>query len=225
MPTPMFNLHFINAAAEMTDVDLKDIKGVAYSGGDIRQSWSYVPMVIDLKGMRTTGQTPILYNHVNDPAYRLGDLTPEITAKQIKVTGSIDAASQRGAEVVRAGQKCTWQASVGADPEEAVYLEKGETMEVNARKVHGPRLIITKSLLRHVAVVAVGADAETHLEIAAALNMNLPEKNLKQGEKTMDPELRNYIVAKFKLGASVNDAEIIACLTKNNTTIEAMRSE
>ncbi|MBR2632498.1 MAG: hypothetical protein IKD29_03545, partial [Lentisphaeria bacterium] len=52
--------------------DLTKVEGVAYSGGEFRQWWSSYPCVTDIDGLEIAAQIPLMYNHINDPEFRLG---------------------------------------------------------------------------------------------------------------------------------------------------------
>ena len=100
-----------------------------------------------------------------------------MTGKQLAVSGGIDLSDEQGRDIVEKGKKYDWQLSIGADVIEAVDVPDGEERTVNGRILKGPILLVTKSKLCEVSVVAVGADSDTHLRIAASFqnkNSNLP---------------------------------------------------
>jgi hypothetical protein len=210
----------VTAAAELGN-DLTRVEGVAYSGGTFRQWWSDVPCVTNLAGMEIAAQIPLMYNHVNDPEYRLGELNVTKTENALVVSGGIDPESEKGAAIIAAGKKCQWQLSQGAQIIEMNFLSPEEKRTVNGREYTGPLRVIDKSILREVSVVAIGADADTSLRIAAGFQHAKP---MFQGGK-MDKKLREFIVAKFNLAENLDDAAIQAHLASVGTTVEAMKQE
>ena len=161
--------------------DLKNVEGIAYSGGPVLQDWSDFPIYVDLEGMEIQNQIPILFSHYNSPNSRMGEATIENNKKTLVFKGVIDTEEDELAqEIVRKGIKIDWQVSIGADVLAMEELRDGETIEVNGNNVTGPVTIVKKSLLREISVVAVGADADTNMKIMASLDLN------KKGKKVME---------------------------------------
>ena len=206
--------------------NLAKVDGIAYSGGTFRQVWDSRDMAVDLAGMELRSQIPLLLSHMNWPDCRLGVVTVVNDGKQLAVSGGIDLSDKQGRDIVEKGKNYDWQLSIGADVIEAVGVPDGEERTVNGRVLKGPILLVTKSKLCEVSVVAVGADADTHLRIAASFqnkNSNLhPTQN--KGV-IMKKELVEFIRAKYSLGAECDEAAIRAHLAKIGTTVEAMQSE
>lgn len=159
------------AEAKAAPGDLKKVAGVAYAGGPIAQAWSTAPLVIDLAGMSFAPQIPLLENHWNDPSARVGAVTARVAGDALHISGGIDTATERGAALAEAGRRIPWQLSIGAAIDGARLLRENETATVNGREFKGPLYIAEKTTLREVSIVAVGADAETTLSIAAGLPM------------------------------------------------------
>lgn len=171
--------------------DLKNVEGVAYSGGPVRQYWSDFPIYVDLEGMEIQNQIPILFSHYNSPTSRIGEATIENNKKTLVFKGVIDTeGDERAQEIVRKGIKIDWQVSIGADVLAMEELREGETIEVNGNNVTGPVTIVKKSLLREISVVAVGADADTNMKIMASLDLSKKGKNVMENiENTKNKEL------------------------------------
>lgn len=169
--------------ASMPTGDLKKVAGVAYGGGEVRQWWTEKPIFIDLNGMAIAPQIPLMYNHQNDPEYRLGVITAEITGGKVMVNGGIDTDTERGREIAEAGKKVNWQLSIGAEIKRTESVE--EETEVNGRTVEPPALVVRECLLREVSVVAIGADAETELSIVAGWNIKNSKQNNSNGVEPM----------------------------------------
>lgn len=206
--------------------NLAKVDGIAYSGGTFRQKWDSRDMAVDLAGMELRSQIPLLLSHMNWPDCRLGVVTAVNDGKQLAVSGGIDLSDEQGRDIVEKGKNYDWQLSIGADVIEAVDVPDGEERTVNGRVLKGPILLVTKSKLCEVSVVAVGADADTHLRIAASFqnkNSNLHPTQTKG--VIMKKELVEFIRAKYSLGAECDEAAIRAHLAKIGTTVEAMQSE
>lgn len=162
--------------------NLKDFTGIAYAGGKISQHFGKT--VIDLQGLEIAPQIPLLYNHVNEPLYRLGVCEVTVVDGQILVSGKIDNSTRQGAQLVKAGQQIPWQLSIGAAGREGYELAEGATATVNGNEIEGPCLVFTKAILREISVVAVGADEQTEMQIAAAFS--LEEANITAHEAQPD---------------------------------------
>ena len=164
----------IIAAGEGKVEDLAKVNGVAYSGGTIRQFWSDHDIVLDLDGMDIAPQIPLMLNHYNNPKARLGVVSATVKDGQICIEGGIDTATDDGKEIVEKGKKYNWQLSIGASVQKTETFEEG-SVDVNGKTFTAPVLVIRKAFLYEVSVVAIGADPETHLQIAAALNIGTDE--------------------------------------------------
>lgn len=217
------------AAADGQGSDLANVSGVAYSGAAISQYWSSLKLIIDLAGMEIAQQIPLLYNHYNEPEYRLGEVTAVIDGgKTLQISGGIDKNTERGRFICDAGKQFNWQLSIGAalDPDQIEEVKPDEERTINAQAVKGPFLLVKKSFLREVSVCAVGADPNTVLQIAASLNLNFSKKDNKptthnqEGEITMNEKLKKYLQMKFNLGEA-DENTIKAHLAKIGTTVEA----
>lgn len=208
----------IMAAEQKKITNLAKVDGIAYGGGEVSQWWCPYPIVIDLAGMKISPQVPLLYNHMNEPDCRLGKVDPVIHENMLNVTGGIDSETERGKKIVDAGKKIEWQLSVGARILKITLIDKDEKVTVNGREFVGPIYIVKESKLREVSVVAVGADEETHLHIAASLHINANTTTLNKGV-TMNEALRKFIQAKYSLG-SCDDAAIQAHLAEIGSTVD-----
>lgn len=215
------------AAGDALGSNLANVSGVAYSGAAISQYWSSLKLIIDLAGMEVAQQIPLLYNHYNEPEYRLGEVTAFIDdGKALLVSGGIDKTTERGKFICDAGKQFNWQLSIGAalDPDQIEEVKPDDERTINAQNVKGPFLLVKKSFLREVSVCAVGADPNTSLKIAASLNLNFsqtnPKTSNKEGVNTMKEKLKKYLQMKFNLGEA-DETAILAHLAKIGTTVDA----
>lgn len=183
----------IQLAAETTETKSNRVKGIAYSGGTIKQWFSPYPIVIDLAGLKIAAQVPLIYSHEYSPGYRLGMTEVVNTGKQLTFTGEIDADSVIGQNILNGAKKWDWQASIGADIHGGYEVVKEEQkIEVNGQEFTGPIAVIRSSTLREISAVVLGADADTNLTIAAALvaasnNKGVPEMS-KKDNPNVEPE-------------------------------------
>ena len=149
----------IEAAAE-DDKGLRKFSMTAYTGGKMMVRWGH-PVVVDLSGLRVSAKSrPILRDH--DPAQIVGHTTEISTAGSIKLKGVISAANQHAQEVQASSDNgFPWQASIGASPERVVFVDRGETIQVNGRTFSGPIYVAKQATLKEVSFVALGADDNT----------------------------------------------------------------
>ena len=85
-----------------------------------------------------------------------------------------------------------WQMSIGANADEYRRVEAEEKININGQELAGPLYVITKSTLREVSVVAVGADASTNMKIEAKLNLTST-----RGEGTMPENNKKYLYCRL----------------------------
>ncbi len=172
-------------AAEKTETKNGKATGVAYSGGQISQSWSGRPIYVDLAGMKFAQQIPLMASHDYSLGARLGVCEVASDGKQLTFTAEIDKANPIAQQVIAAGRLAPWQASIGAENHLLEALSENEKATVNGREVKGPAYIIRKSTLREISVVSLGADPATSLSIAAALQTAGVVENPTTKEPTM----------------------------------------
>ena len=165
-----------SASAEKNSGKAK-ISGVAYSGGTLSLGWD-APVVVDLAGMTIGDNLPLLAEHWNMIGARLGVITAEIADNKLLINGEILADNEDAKNIIAQGKAGgNWQLSIGADVQARELVK--ETREVNGQMIEAPFYLVSKSVLREVSVVAVGADAATEMHIAAKFNLN------NEGEETM----------------------------------------
>lgn len=162
----------ITAAAQAT-IEKVHIKGVAYTGGKLRLAWWEHPVVVDLEGLDVPESVPLLTDHENRTVARIGIIEPRIEGHSLTFSGDIflsddeDDAARGIVEQARAG--AGWQLSIGTDVEEKEVVLFRTT--VNGQEQEGPFIHVTKSTLREVSVVAVGADSSSQMRLAATFNL------------------------------------------------------
>ena len=156
------------------------VKGLAYSGGKMRLfGWSR-PVVVDLSGMNIPGDVPLLTDHTNYTEGRIGVVTATLTESGLEIAGEIVAGSDVAENIVMQGKAgADWQLSIGAEVEAAELVQEGKRV-VNGIEHEAPFYHVTKSTLREVSVVAVGADKATHMKVTAKLEL--------KGNSIMEPK-------------------------------------
>ena len=156
------------------------VKGVAYSGGKMRLfGWSR-PVVVDLSGMSISSEVPLLTDHTNDTESRIGVVSATKTGIGLEITGEIVAGGDAAENIITQGKAgADWQLSIGAEVEAAELVQEGKRM-VNGIEHEAPFYHVTKSTLREVSVVAVGADKATHMKVTAKLEL--------KGNSIMEPK-------------------------------------
>ena len=156
------------------------VKGLAYSGGKMRLfGWSR-PVVVDLSGMNIPGDVPLLTDHTNYTEGRIGVVTATLIESGLEITGEIVAGSDVAENIITQGKAgADWQLSIGAEVEAAELVQEGKRV-VNGIEHEAPFYHVTKSTLREVSVVAVGADKATHMKVTAKLEL--------KGNSIMEPK-------------------------------------
>ena len=156
------------------------VAGLAYGGGKMRLfGWSH-PVVVDLSGMTVPESVPLLANHENHTLGRVGLVRAKIADGHLAMSGEIVASGELAEAIVAQGKAgADWQLSIGAEVEAAELVQNGKR-KVNGVEHDAPFYHVTKSTLREVSVVAVGADASTHMKVTASLQL--------KGNSIMEPE-------------------------------------
>lgn len=206
----------ILAAESTTRTDAK-ITGTAYSGGTFGQTWSGIPIVVDLAGVQIAAQIPLMYNHYYDPQFRLGMIQAQNNGSALTFSGEIDTDKALGAGVVAEGKKYDWQASIGADVVgKTEEIEAGKEANVNGRTIAGPAVIVRQCKLREVSLVALGADSDTHIRIAANYQN-------KQGENQMENE-KTKITAVDPEKPAIDPGKVQAAMTNDDAVSKAVQA-
>ena len=157
------------------------VAGLAYSGGKMRLfGWSK-PVVVDLAGMTVPESVPLLANHENHTLGRVGVVTAKAEGGRLAIEGDIVAGGELAEAIVEQGKAgADWQLSIGAEVEAAELVQEGKR-KVNGVEHEAPFYHVTKSTLREVSVVAVGADRSTHMTVTAQLQL--------KGNSIMEPKV------------------------------------
>ena len=159
------------------------VKGVAYSGGKMRLfGWSR-PVVVDMAGMSIPESVPLLANHENHTLGRVGLVAVSAVDNHLEIAGEIVGEGDLANAIVSQGKAgADWQLSIGAEVEAAELVQDGKRT-INGIEHDAPFYHVTKSTLREVSVVAVGADKATHMKVTASLEL--------KGNSIMEPQNTN----------------------------------
>jgi len=147
------------------------VMGLAYSGGKMNlPGWKF-PVVVDLSGMQIPEQIPLLLNHENLTASRVGMISAKVEQNTLTIEGEIIAKGEQADGIVeQAKAGADWQLSIGAEVLNS-ELVKDKRM-VNGQENSGSFFHIQKSVLREVSVVSVAADMTTRMQVAASFNLS-----------------------------------------------------
>ena len=169
----------IEAAA---DGSKPKVVGLAYGGGKMNlPGWKF-PVVVDLSGMQIPEQIPLLLNHENRTSSRVGMISAKVEQNTLTIEGEIIAKGEQADGIVeQAKSGADWQLSIGAEVLNSELVKDKRT--VNGQDFEGSFFHVSKSLLREVSVVAVGADMTTRMKVAASFNLSVAAK-----DKTETPE-------------------------------------
>ena len=165
------------------------VNGVAYTGGPIALGNFDAPIVVDLSGLEIPASVPLLANHDNRTAARVGVVRAWVAGDALHVAGEILSSSGTAAGIVEQGTAgADWQLSIGAETREVVRVRAGQKAHINGRWHNGPLHHIRKAILREISVIPVGADADTSLSIAATWRLTQ-----NQEEQDMDGMTADYL--------------------------------
>ncbi len=176
------SIDWMQAEADGEAKGPRSVKIKAYTGGKVKLPGRITPVIFDLKGMTGNGEPiPLLLHH--DQHEIAGHGIAEIATQTVKVAGSMSGGGSAAAEVqASAVNGFPWRASVGVNPTGPIrFLAANSTKRINGRLQSGPADIVQKSMLMEVSFVAIGADLNTTVSMAASAALNLEKEN------NMDP--------------------------------------
>ncbi|MFO8013633.1 MAG: hypothetical protein R6X20_10050, partial [Phycisphaerae bacterium] len=152
-------------AAAAGDDKPATFNGVAYRGGAMRLNGFYLPVVVELAGLRAGKGVPILRDHA--PNQIVGHADVEVTNNDVRISGVVSGGGQAAREVTTAARRgFPWKLSIGAVGEMERVLA-GETVQVNGRTFRGPMYVARKATLREVSFLPIAADRGTSVRVSA----------------------------------------------------------
>ncbi len=144
---------------------------VAAYGGGLMTVAGFGPVVLDVEGIESPERVPLLADHENRIDAVLGSGLPVRGDGRLAIDGTLSRTSERARRVIDLHRDgVPLQASVGAEPLETERIAKGRQVVVNGRTIRAEAasfLLVRRSRLKHVAIVANGADGSTSVNIAA----------------------------------------------------------
>lgn len=144
---------------------------VAAYGGGVMTVAGFGPVVLDVEGIESPERVPLLADHENRIDAVLGSGLPVRGDGRLAIDGTLSRTSERARRVIDLHRDgVPLQASVGAEPLETERIAKGRQVVVNGRTIRAEAasfLLVRRSRLKHVAIVANGADGSTSVNIAA----------------------------------------------------------
>jgi phage head maturation protease len=152
---------------------------VAYTGGlMVVPGWG--PVAIDLAGIDASAeQVSILADHDATLKGIVGHGQAVVAGGKLLVQGTITPSTDAARQVIDLAKNgFRFQASVGVAPSDYERVRAGETVQVNGRAIKAPAsglTLVKASVLREVSIVAIGADANTSVAIAASKESTMNE--------------------------------------------------
>ncbi len=163
----------------------------AYSGGLMTVA-GFGPVVIDIEGIESPDNVPLLADHENRIDAVLGSGTPTRINGRLSIDGTLSRTNDRARRVIELHRDgVPLQASVGAEPIETERIAKGRKAVVNGRTVRAENrsfLLVRRSRLKHVAIVPNGADGSTSINIAAQAADSSKEKTEMEFTKWLEAQ-------------------------------------
>jgi hypothetical protein len=212
----------------------------AYTGGKLRVGAYELPIVVDLKGLQLASQRcPVLYDHggiceleddektPDQKNYLVGQTTKIVaTDSSLEAEGFFLSSTAIGREIQAiAADDYEFQASIGADPDEA-HLEEladGDTAEVNGQTITGPCLISRRTRLGEISFVVFGADDQTVARIAAKLPRSKAKRTIKAtSSKDAAMDFKTWVKDVLKLDPEALSEEQLAAA---QTTFDMLPAE
>lgn len=182
----------IQAELKVSDEKSKTItfSGLAYSGGILNLG---LKRIVNLDGLEIPKSIPLITNHDSDTKAKIGDCEAYVEDDKLYIKGKITADTFEAKNIIEQAKKGgKWQLSIGASSREHRLLVDGD--EINGiyyDKAEEDVYVATKSILREVSVVAVGADENTYLNIEASLKIkkeSIEEKKIMKKENEVIKE-------------------------------------
>jgi hypothetical protein len=140
----------------------------------------YGRMIIDIDGMRTEPKLPILRSHDHDRVVGSGGSFKD--ADHLYIEGDFSKVTEDAKEVLDlADEGSHGRRQSGSGRRKFFFVEAGASRVVNGMKVEGPIDVWTKSYVREVSFVTLGADSRT---AAIALTNETGAKSASQPNST-----------------------------------------
>jgi hypothetical protein len=150
---------------------LPSFKIVANTGKPMTAKGFYDPVIVNLAGAKFKKKSiPVIFEHKNTLAQRVGHTTVHTVSDKIIVEGTVSSSTPEALAFVKdAANGFPFEASLGANIQKAKFVEAGKTAIVNGKSYEGPLVIADKSEIYEVSVVLFGADPDTKSTVSFSL--------------------------------------------------------
>ncbi len=150
-----------------------------YNGGAMRVGGYKLPVVVKCSGVKcASDRFPIYANHIDDETSAIDQIEQLIgqtsgpctivQGSSLSCCGEVTGKSKTVQSVMdHAAGGFQWQASLDALPVKGHVIAEGNSEDVNGKIVAGPAYVADESILKNVAVVALGADTTARTHFAA----------------------------------------------------------
>jgi len=191
----------------------------AYNGGLLPVDGFEHPVVVDLQGLETPNNVPILIDHRKEVEATLG-ITDAIenTGSALMLGGLITGVSELVQTVLAQDAKGqNWQASIGARVLESTDVPEGQVVSVNGQQIAGPFVLATRSVLKETSILPLGADSSTTVNLAASAaavskgeKMNFEDyvKSLGMDAASLTPEQQAALQDAYKAKMAVSAVDM-----------------
>lgn len=214
-------LQFIAASASADGESKPKVVGMAYGGGKINLGWGD-PVVVDLAGMLIPEFVPLLQNHDNRTASRIGMVRASVIDGTLEIDGEILSDTEDAENIInQAKAGADWQLSIGADVKSCEFVKANRT--INGVEHEAPFYHVQASELREVSVVAVGADASTVMKIAASFNLNGGKEPMSETNKTVAAEATVNVASEASVQAKAAPVDTVDVKAAAETAVKAER--
>jgi hypothetical protein len=173
------------------------IKALAYGGGVLPVNGN--KYIVDLAGLSAADTVPLLRDHENQVGAIVGSVRPTVRGGVLYVEGQLARGTAAADQVIAlAAAGVTLAVSVGVEPEIRSYISSKQRVDANGQSfVAGDDglIFVSKSYLREISVVPIGADRSAVASIAAAASTQQPKGKYSMTEFAITPETENHLDA------------------------------
>jgi hypothetical protein len=180
-------------------------------------------VVVDLAGMEIPEQVPLLANHENKVASRVGMVAAKVVNNTLEIEGDIVARGDQADDIVAQSKAgADWQLSIGAEVKKSELVKGKRT--VNGQEQTGPFYHVAESTLREISVIPVGADGGTKLKVAASFNIGkAPEE--KEPENKITAKEEKTVAAEKKINPETETKPEKTLVADGDVALQAIRIE
>lgn len=207
----------------------------AYGGGLMTVA-GFGAVVLDVEGIESPERVPLLADHENKIEAILGSGLPARADGKLTIDGTLSRTSDRARRVIDLHRDgVPLQASIGAEPLETERIAKGRQIVVNGKTIRAEAssfLFVRRARLKHVAIVANGADGTTSVNIAAKAASSSRETNMEfatwieaQGFVMADLSEQQLVSLQAMFDASKQDKGAVDLKFDSATAVAELRAE